>query len=296
MEMHKIEVYTQQKELTRLLGNLPGEANLVGALDVHFQQRNLRSGENLAADTRIEIFTETDPAEVMAQLSTLDAVFDIQSYPCQPLLTDVKAAEPTPPPSDPAVQPYAVQPHVTRISAPASCRISEVSDNTTRITAQSSVDSLFLHKLFHLIAAREMSLTGGRKYRQGDKDFAILTTTAPVIGSSQGLQADITDILENVGSPLHLPTAIHVACDEIAVRLDAGSSLPALIVRAAGDTALIRQSLQALFSRYALDVVIARFTLRENGIEDIYYLKQLGDTAVTEQLARFFEQTLSGGK
>lgn len=84
MEMHKLEVYTQQKELPQVPGDLPGNPRIVGALDVHFHRRGRLNDRGAAADTRIEIFTESDPVEIMARLAALESVLDIQSYPCKP--------------------------------------------------------------------------------------------------------------------------------------------------------------------------------------------------------------------
>lgn len=83
-----------------------------------------------------------------------------------------------------------------------------------------------------LLANWELSLTGGGKYRQGDKDFMPLTTKAGGIGNQQ-LQSLFEDALQRGGlSARQLPTIDSTSCDNFTVRLDAGNNLPALVTRA----------------------------------------------------------------
>lgn len=291
MEMHKIEVYTLRQELAQVIGNLPANAQLVGALDVHYRQRHRQEeSKAVTADTRVEIFTDSNPSEIIAHLSTVETVLDIQAYPCKQLFSGNNANKQDVATSSPAT----VVPE-KRAGAPANCRLSMVSESSLRLSIDASMSQAFLWKIFHVLCAMELSITGGRKYRQGEKDFVTFTSTTSTLGNSQPLQDAIRSIFEHGDPPeptFHNETAS--SCDTIDIRLDASSNLPALIIRATGNSAVIRNSLQKIFCTEKLDTIIARFTSRENGIEDIYYLKQLGDTAVTDSLARTIEQTIQG--
>ncbi|WP_136796271.1 hypothetical protein [Desulfosediminicola ganghwensis] len=291
MEMHKIEVYTQQKELTQLLGNLPDTPCLVGALDVSFRHKGGQDSVNASADTRVEIFTGENPTELVGKLSALENVVDIQSYPCQSFLARMPLKEEK---NDVHSD---MEELIPQSSVPANCRVSILSEASIRMTIDSTLNHSFLYKIFHVLAIRDMAITGGRKYRQGNKDFITFTTAPPTVGNIQRLQDEIKDMLEKGElSESTPPDSSGAVCDDITITVDASGNLPALIIRATGNVTAARKSLQEIFCRQKLDTVIARFTARENGIEDIYYLKPLSNTGVTEELARSIEGTLLGEK
>jgi hypothetical protein len=287
--MHKLEIYTTGEELADIDYLHEIGAEIIGGIAIgHYRKFINATGAGSAASPaipamsltgmKVEVFTSSLDNSLLQRLSSSSSVLDVRVHRCDSIDICDSTAECIETASS-ADLPATPDP------SPTKCLVEPFTAGYLRLRVETGKNPDCLTVLFRSLAALEIDVQNGRKFRQGDTDFVTLTIAQTNEKVLRRLQEEIEDgIAANALEDKTRVAAIPVAeCSAFFLELQGSSSMPAIKLTAKGRASAIRAAFHEGIVAFDWDVSIGRITGSGNRVEDLYYLKAYGHNPVTEQ-------------
>ncbi|WP_028580250.1 hypothetical protein [Desulfogranum japonicum] len=304
MQTHKIELHTAGTQLEELDFLFDFDPEIIGGVVLRYfgvsnRQESVwrkigpRSlSRKQSADMKVEMFITEPPPSLLAKLATVKAVRDLRISRCTMLdAAQLETFESAYEESDAAAsEPVA--------SSSARCRVEPAVAGRSRVKIEAPVDDSFLEKIFFILYLHQLSIVSGRKFRQGEGDYAILTILSRQTEQLAQFAADVEqELCNDMANTRDIPALrANPGKDiDIALSWQKSKGLAKLKISAvSADMPFLRYTMHRLFNKLGLDVYIAHMQSREDTLEDTYHLRASSPAADINTLVNTFCQHLQG--
>lgn len=296
--MHKLEIHTTEEGLSRL--NLINQEHLAIAGYHHVDARILNNSR-LSSEIKIEAFMSHLPEDLLALLDSDDLIHQYnltecsQTYLLDPLATavDSSTSNNVAVPQDGQSAPH--HPDVT--GDDITIEIKELPTGKLKMTVKSYSTTFFLSKIVGILANSGIAFEKAQTFPQSQAITG--TVVIPRLNSEQlsHIQDEIRQQLSsnsmgNCGYKKFSRAAISPT--ELKITLDLSGSMAALRVKCDKNDILTRFTILEAISLYDLEITISRLGGLGKKLEDVYYVKNIGSIAVSDDLINQITNHITG--
>lgn len=301
--MHKLEIHTTEKGLSRL--NFINQDHLIKA-GYHKVDAKILSDEHGAnsSDIKIEAFVSQLPEDLIALLESdsLISQFSItecaQTYLFEELIPDETEEEYEPNVSESVSEP-SLQYALPATSEETDVEVKELPTGKLKLTLQSTNTTYFLCKVIGVLAQHDIPLEKAQTFPQSDHITG--TFVIPRINAEQlsHLKREISQELTviamgNCGYKKFSRAAI--SPEELQISLDTSGSMACLKIKCNQNDILSRFTILEAISLFDQEVTISRLGGLGKKIEDTYYIKPVKDIFISEDLLNQITKHITGNK
>lgn len=300
--MYKIELHTTEEDLTELSFLHEIGADIIGGVKI---KRFNNDGPGapptqqkvkvLTSDAymKVEIFSSFMDDNLLGRLIAAESVLDVRVHPCDCLdLSPTKTEKAKRAGDEHGPKPVENAP-------PTTCIIEPFTPGYLHLRVETGKNPFCLQEIFRTLMTHNIEIKNGKKFRQGDTDYVILTVAQVNEKSLDQLRTEIikalSSTLAKAGTRQKALGSFIIPSDStLAFKLQGSSSLKAISVLAQGPAAVIRVAFHQALSAFDCDVSIGRITGDNDRVEDIYYFKEYGQQPITNDFLHRLKQQITG--
>lgn len=303
MRMHKLEIHTTEEGLARL-DFLNWDQFL--AAGHHKIEATILSADSSAntADVKIEAFINEVPSDLATILASDNAIFQYNLNQCSQIyLFEATLTEEEDETVAENVQPPFPEPVVATAQPVSASEIDiEVKDlpsGQLKLTLKSGNTTFFLSKVVGVLANSDIPLEKAQTFPQSDHITG--TFVIPRINAEQ-----LSYIKGEIGQELALTqmgncgykkfSRAAIPPDELKIFLDTSGSMASLKIKCEKNDILSRFTILEAISLYDLEIAISRLGGLGKRIDDVYYVKPIKSTSVTEDLVLQIRKHITGAQ
>lgn len=300
--MHKIEIYTRTADLDQLRSLLTTSDDIISYSRL---KRNVRvlstvSGSVAPAfevhkgDTfKIEIYTLLAPGDIISRARSMDTVAGAEIYPCTQVDFEAESLT-TRQKASPNTASDHVQPTAETGAPNVSCTCRDAGRGMVQLTVSGPKSPHFLYKIVGLVEMNSGQMTGGRKYRQGERDYSSLKIQiddAKALPRLQSLLVQALTSIERDESQFEEIAAPPLARKAFVMDLDNSGPISVLHITA-DHQPLLRFAILEACGTHELDISIGRMAGGALKIQDVFYVRTRHNKKINPNLLPILEKTL----
>ncbi|WP_136810370.1 hypothetical protein [Desulfosediminicola flagellatus] len=298
MELHKFEIQTSESDFDKLrLLEDSGVAIIGGISQQRFSSSPGDGSTGLAQDdsdqpVKVELFTSTPPEILLKKLSIFTNSRTVSISKCSSLTLETRP-DSIHKNNELPVRAVEQQPQAI-VEDGLSSSIDFTHPDVMHLKVEAQATPILLNRVFAAVCQFDIILTSGRKLRQGQRDFAMLSFK----GVNQALQKQIKDRFNLAIKPFYIPNdseifSQFVLTNDLQISLQQKGPMTAMRVLCDRPTPSFRYQLLSHLASFKIDIPLARMSTRNNTIEDVYHLKPISSQLLPPELAEALRQKLT---
>jgi hypothetical protein len=291
MELFKLEIHTTESNFKHFCALPDKGIELIGAIPLQYHvslsdQNPPEPLQNVQNSYKVEIYTSTPPEEIERKFEELGQPITCRVLPCSPFHIKPSQGNSARMMEDQTL-PDRTAPGL-KDTERTHFEIVPLSDSTMRFKLETGKSLFFLDTIACVLERHRIKILHGRKLRQGDQDFATLTISFVPQSVISQIQYDLAAAIKGQNGSLHVAhsSQLRDLADNLQVTFLPAGSLVTMKISCNTDAAVYRACLTQQLAKYGVDVILARFTSKENCIDDVYHLKSLKNETLPADLSR----------
>lgn len=298
MELHKFEIQTSESDFNKLsLLEDSGVAIIGGISQQRFSSSPGDVPIGLAQDdsdqpVKVELFTSTPPEILLKKLSSFKNCRTLSIQKCSSLTFE---AHPDSTHKNNELPVTAIEQQPPAIMEDGLSYSNDfIHPDVMYLKVEAQATPLLLNRIFAAVCQFDIILTSGRKLRQGQRDFAMLSFK----GVNQALQKQIKDRFNLAIKPFDIPNDSEifsqlVLTNDLQISLLQKGPMTAMRVLCDRPTPSFRYQLLSHLASFKIDIPLARMSTKNNAIEDVYHLKPISNQLLPPELGEILRQKLT---